>query len=116
MNYEYIIATSDWHLTRKRPVSRIDKMYFEHGLAKVLQIVNLSNEYKAPIIIGGDIYDSLDVTPYMINTLIDSFAICEQPVYAVAGQHDMDHRQLIRTCPYMTLVKAESIEHLTHRP
>jgi DNA repair exonuclease SbcCD nuclease subunit len=113
---KYLVASSDWHLSRKCPVSRIDgKLYFLHGIAKVEHLVDIANKYKAPLIVAGDIWDTLDVTPLMINTLSDVLRGCEHGVFSVAGQHDQDHRLLIRTCPYLTLARTGAISHLDRR-
>ena len=116
MEYEFIVASADWHLAKRTPISRIDKLYFQHGLSKVVQLVSIANEYDAPLLVGGDIYDSIDATPYMINSLTSALRACENGVYAVAGQHDQDHRLLNKNCPYISLIEANVIQHMNHRP
>lgn len=112
--HKYIIGTADWHLSRNTPVSRTDTDYFQTALEKIKYIVELSKERDAPICIAGDIFDTIRVTPYMINEL--SSLLKEAPgVYTVAGQHDMENRNLSSACAYKTLEETGAIKHLTYK-
>lgn len=105
-----IIATADWHLSKTTPISRTDADYYQSCLDKVEQIVNYAKEYDAIICIAGDIFDNLKVTPYMINSLYEKLQGIR--AFSVAGQHDMEYRNVTDSCAYSTLVKLGCIMHL----
>ena len=106
----HLIATADWHLSKTTPISRTDEDYFATCISKVRQIIQFRNEVAGTICIAGDIFDNLRVTPYMINVLTG--VLKGQPIYAVAGQHDMEYRNLTDACAYKTLVLNKVIHHL----
>lgn len=106
-----IIATADWHLTRTTPISRTDPDYFQTGLDKVRQIVEYAKKYNAIICVAGDIFDNLKVTPYMINKVYE--VLQDMRVYSVAGQHDMEYRNITASCAYATLVELGCLTHVS---
>ena len=106
----HLIATADWHLSKTTPISRTDEDYFATGIDKVKQIVEYRKKYAATICIAGDIFDNLRVTPYMINVLAD--VLKGQSVVSVAGQHDMEYRNITDACAYKTLVTIDILQHL----
>ena len=105
-----IIATADWHLSKTTPISRTDTDYFQTCLDKVQQIVDYAKKFDAIICVAGDIFDNLRVTPYMINRLYEILQGVR--VFSVAGQHDMEYRNLTDSCAYSTLRKLGCITHL----
>lgn len=105
-----LIATADWHLSKTTPVSRTDPDYFETCIQKVRQIIELQNSKEAVLCIAGDIFDNLRVTPYMINVLMNTLK--GQKVFTVAGQHDMEYRNVTDACAYTTLVQSRMVTHL----
>lgn len=108
-----LIATADWHLTKTTPISRTDVDYYQTCLDKVQQIVDYAQQHEAVICVAGDIFDNLKVTPYMINKL---YAILKDVyVFSVAGQHDMEYRNITESCAYKTLIDLEVIYHLTKK-
>lgn len=106
-----IIATADWHLSKSTPISRTDPDYFQTGLDKIQQVANYARKYKAVICVAGDIFDNLRVTPYMINKVYE--ALQGIFVFSVAGQHDMEYRNITEACAYSTLVELSCIRHLS---
>lgn len=105
-----IIAAADWHLSKTTPISRTDEDYFATGIDKVKQIVQFRKDCAGTICVAGDIFDNLRVTPYMINVLTG--VLKDQSIYTVAGQHDMEYRNLTDACAYTTLVMNGTVEHL----
>ncbi len=113
----YIVASSDWHLTKRVPMSRIDKMYSLHLEVKVHQILEHAEKINAAVAIPGDIFDSYDSPTYgMTNNLIDIFNTYDVLVYVVAGQHDMQNRMIANSCAYSTLIKSSVVTHVGDRP
>lgn len=108
--YKRIICSADWHLSRSTPISRIDTDYFQTSLDKVKQLVLLAKKYEACLFVAGDIFDSMRVTPYMINALTE--VLKGVKVYTVAGQHDMEYRNLSDACAYNTLRNTGAIHHV----
>lgn len=105
-----LIATADWHLSKTTPVSRTDTDYFDTCMQKVRQIIELQNDTNAILCIAGDIFDNLRVTPYMINVLMG--VLQGHEVWTVAGQHDMEYRNVTDACAYTTLVQSKTVRHL----
>lgn len=105
-----LIATADWHLSKTTPVSRTDTDYFDTCMQKVRQIIELQNDTNATLCIAGDIFDNLRVTPYMINVLMG--VLQGHEVWTIAGQHDMEYRNVTDACAYTTLVQSKTVRHL----
>lgn len=105
-----LIATADWHLSKSTPISRTDPDYFATCMQKVRQITKLQDETGATLCIAGDIFDNLRVTPYMINVLAG--VLKGRSVWTVAGQHDMEYRNITDACAYTTLVQSKTIQHI----
>lgn len=106
------ILCSDIHLSENPPAARsVEKSWLDVARRQLEQVADLSKQYKAPIIIAGDLYDKWNPSPSLIN-----FAIENLPpnVYAIPGQHDLRfHRYKDIDCSaYWTLVKAKAITHL----
>jgi len=90
-----IIATSDWHLRRPRPVARTDEDFMGALLKKVRFVINLAREEDAILALAGDLFDSARATivPYeIVAQLINLFRGYDKLLLA-AGQHDMRYHQ-----------------------
>ena len=112
------IFCADIHLSLKPPVWRsAEPDWFAAQARPLLEIQELQNEYKCPVICAGDIFDRYRKTadgwnapPELIN-----FAINYLPdMHAIPGQHDLPNHQYddIERSAYWTLVKAGKINNM----
>ncbi len=109
------VCCSDIHLSLKPPIARSKEKSWLGCLAYgLLQINELCQKHKAPLIIAGDIFDRWNMPAELINWAIDQFP---QPTYAVPGNHDLPMHQedLIHRSAYSTLVQAGSIRQLSYK-
>ena len=103
------ILTSDIHLSHKPPVARSSEDDWYAAMARTLdQVLDISNEHTAPLIIAGDLFDRWNSQPELINFAIGSFRAFQHGVYAIPGQHDLPYHDYteIHKSAYYTLVKA----------
>jgi DNA repair exonuclease SbcCD nuclease subunit len=88
------IFTADWHLRDKAPRCRKDEDW--HGFQRelLIWIVNKVNENNCDLIIGGDIFDSPNVSAYLLNMVIRELSKINQHVYFMAGNHDLPYHAI----------------------
>lgn len=106
------IATSDWHFWHVAPVWRSNEPNWLEAMARQLrQIIKESYRMNVPILNSGDIFDHFNPTPETINFLMNEL---KNPIYAVPGQHDLEHHILgnIRKTGFCTLLEGG---HLIYR-
>jgi hypothetical protein len=99
------IACSDLHLSHKPPVARSAEPNWYNAMKRGLQeLKDVKQKFHCPIIYAGDIFDTWNVCPELIN-----FAIKNLPSgYSIPGQHDLpnhDYDQAKRSA-YATLCYA----------
>ena len=113
--YENVIAIlcADLHLTIKPPIWRSAEPNWLEAQANPLdEIQCLQNKYNGcPILCAGDIFDSWNCSPELINWVIECLP---DNMYCIPGQHDLPLHQYedIHKSAYWTLVVAEKIENL----
>lgn len=100
------IACSDIHLSLKPPVARAEEEDWMKVQERVLdQVAELSEEYIAPILCAGDVFDRWNSPPELINWAIDKMPY----IHAIPGQHDLPlhNLDLINKSAYSTMTKFE---------
>ena len=103
------VLCSDIHLSHKPPVARSSEDDWYAAMARTLdQVLDISNEHTAPLIIAGDLFDRWNSQPELINFAMGSFRAFQHGVYAIPGQHDLPYHDYteIHKSAYYTLVKA----------
>lgn len=99
------ILSSDIHLSHYPPVSRsVEQNWYEAMLRQLVELESLSMKYDAPVIYGGDVFNSWDNPAELVN-----FAIAHLPKgYAIPGQHDLKHHRIedIKRTSFWTLVES----------
>jgi len=82
------VACADLHFTDKTPKNRTDN-YLDSQLMKFTQILEYAEGEGAPLLIAGDVFDSVKV-PYKITKLImDTIGFYNVQIFATFGQHDL---------------------------
>ena len=107
------VLASDLHFSHVQPVARAEPSWYEAQGRYIKQLSDRADDYDAPIIVAGDIFDRwkpVSSPPELINFLLDTLPT----IYAICGQHDCpDHRYDQRhRSPYGTLVRAGKIHDL----
>ena len=106
------IATSDWHVRASSPKYRVDE-YSESILNKIGFIVRTANKNNCPILVAGDIFHNIRVGTRIINKLTRVLKKCKNPIYAVPGQHDLEHHaEDLTPTPFLSLIHSDVITHL----
>lgn len=105
------ILCGDLHLSHSPPTSRSGQKDWYRVMEFALdQIADLSQQYSAPIVCAGDVFDRWNSPPELIN-----FALANlPPMFAIPGQHDLPWHGLgeVHRSAYETLVRAEVITPL----
>lgn len=106
-----LLAGSDFHFSDVRPRCRVDNWYETQRL-KAEWVVQQINEYKAPLFVAGDFFDTGKVSPYLTSMLINIFSKAEYPIYAVAGNHEMPYHNInhLSESSYNVLMEAGVIK------
>ena len=108
------ILCSDLHLSLTAPVARTAEPDWLAAQGRVLKQVRLLQElaFDVPVIYAGDVFDRWNVSPELINWVIDNLP----HGYAIPGQHDLPLHQYedVNRSAYWTLVKAGVIEDLEY--
>lgn len=94
---------TDTHHTGVNPKSRKDN-FFETTLLKVKEVAEISDKENVDIVIHcGDLTN----TPYLTNNITgrigETYKLFKQPVYIVAGNHDLGEGNDIKNLPNTTL-------------
>lgn len=82
------IATADLHLRDDIPEKRIDD-YEVAQWRKLGHLIARSKVLNAPILIAGDIFHKHQPSMLLLRKTINFFKMAGQPIYAIAGQHDI---------------------------
>jgi DNA repair exonuclease SbcCD nuclease subunit len=107
------ILTSDWHLSLKPPKARaVEPSWFGAMKRPLDEIRMISQHYKCPIFVAGDILHHYNEPAELINWIIQQLEGLN--IYLICGQHDlsMHNYEDIQKSAYWTLVKAEVLKHL----
>jgi Calcineurin-like phosphoesterase len=107
------IACADLHLSHQPPLARsVEKDWYKCMARQLRQLKEIQQDYDAPIICAGDVFDKWNSPPELIN-----FAIQELPfMYCIPGQHDLPLHRLddIKKSAYWTLFQAGKIKDLNY--
>ncbi len=92
-----VCISGDWHIRSKPPQSRMDKDYLQSIFDKTNQIYNAARKYNCRMIIQpGDMFDTSEVSDYVIRCLIIHMSKLEGlPIYTIPGQHDLRYHSKI---------------------
>lgn len=92
MKWDALIIT-DLHVYGKNPLCRLDDLV-ETQFEKMMEISDVSNELKIPVICAGDITNSPYVS-YSITTILSNwFQTFQHGFYYILGQHDIVNHEL----------------------
>jgi predicted phosphodiesterase len=112
-----IIHFTDPHYKDKAPITRTDD-YAKALIDKTLKISKLAKKVKAKAVFcGGDVFDvkdSIKISYWLTNTLIQVFKEFPCPVYSLIGNHDITYDRLdtIGKQPLGTLFESGALKHL----
>lgn len=102
------VLCGDIHLSAKPPVFRSNESDWYATQAGYLeQLRNLAQEFSAPIVCSGDVFDRWNSSAELINFALKHFPDC----YAVPGQHDLPYHAYkdLHRSAFWTLVEAKKI-------
>jgi DNA repair exonuclease SbcCD nuclease subunit len=85
------ICTADWHLRATRPRCRIDENWIETQMLALSQLVKISREKDAPIIVVGDLFHSNSDTSFECISMVQKLADVLGELYILAGNHDLPY-------------------------
>jgi predicted phosphodiesterase len=88
-----ILIVGDTHFSGKNPVGRLDDIV-NTQYQKLIQIVELSNKYDAPIIHTGDIFNVSILANSILTRIGSILEKLKYPLYFVWGNHDLMYHSL----------------------
>lgn len=84
------IHTGDIHLTEHKPIARVDEPDWFEAQTRVLDYVNtVCSKFEAPLIVGGDMFDRVDVSHTFLNRL---YRHRNRDCYAIVGNHEQPNK------------------------
>lgn len=85
------IISADWHIRATMPRCRKDKDWIETQRNALGQIVKISKEKSAPVIVVGDIFHSNIDTSFECIQMVQQTADKLGELYILAGNHDLPY-------------------------
>jgi len=79
---------TDTHISGKNPLCRTDDLT-SLQFDKLIKLVKISNEYEAPIICAGDVFEQPNVSYSIYSKLASILSKCVNGFYTVFGNHDL---------------------------
>jgi DNA repair exonuclease SbcCD nuclease subunit len=112
------VITSDWHLRSTRPRCRLDECWIETQRMALAHVASYAGQYKADVIVIGDIFHSTNETTNEVIGLVQEFALLlketDCKLYILAGNHDLPQHNLdnIYRSAFQILLNSKNIFHL----
>jgi UDP-2,3-diacylglucosamine pyrophosphatase LpxH len=103
------LVVSDVHLSFTPPTLHVDNPdWFDHIGRNFEWLFEQATKYNVPILIAGDIFDKAISDSRLLSFVISLFSKTPQPIYAVAGNHDLPFHSIdrIEESGYAVLMKA----------
>lgn len=85
------ICTADWHIRATRPRCRIDEDWIQTQRQALAQIVKISKEKKAPVMVVGDLFHSNSDVSFECIQMVQQMADELGELYILAGNHDLPY-------------------------
>lgn len=91
-----LVICSDLHLRSDVPRCRDESEFHQAMLDKLVQIKNVVNKNKCPLVVAGDIGHKpvKTWTVWLLQKVISVFSEFEYPIYAIPGQHDLPNHSM----------------------
>ena len=86
-----LIVTADWHIRATKPRCRIDEDWIQTQQKALNQIVQISNEKKAPVFVVGDLFHSNSDTSFQCIQMVQQIADKLGELYVLCGNHDLPY-------------------------
>lgn len=86
-----LIVTADWHIRATRPRCRVDEDWIQTQQKALNQIVQISNEKKAPVFVVGDLFHSNSDTSFQCIQIVQQMADQLGELYVLCGNHDLPY-------------------------
>lgn len=105
------LLTADWHLRGERPRCRMDADWVDSQRQDIRWVVSTANDFRVPLVLVGDIFHLPRVATEVVNMLISELALAENPVYILAGNHDLPYHSYdhVEKCSFGTLRQMPNI-------
>lgn len=85
------ICSADWHIRATRPRCRIDEDWIQTQRQALAQIVKISKEKKAPVMVVGDLFHSNSDVSFECIQMVQQMADELGELYILAGNHDLPY-------------------------
>ena len=85
------ICTADWHIRATKPRCRIDSDWIGTQRQALNQIVKISRNKKAPVMVVGDLFHSNSDTSFECIQMVQQMADELGELYILAGNHDLPY-------------------------
>ena len=87
------IYVTDLHISGRNPLCRLDDLTSTQ-FNKLIQLVNISNELKVPIICGADVFEQPNIAYSVYSQTASILSKCEHGFYTIFGNHDLQYHSL----------------------
>ena len=88
-----ILICGDTHFSGKNPIGRLDDIV-DAQYQKLIQIVELSNKYDAPIVHTGDVFNVSILANSILTRIGSILEKLNHPLYFIWGNHDLMYHSL----------------------
>lgn len=106
-----LIITADWHIRATRPRCRVDNDWIETQRKALSQVLKISKEKKAPVIVVGDLFHSNSDVSFECIQMVQKMADELGELYILAGNHDLPYHssENIEKSAIGVLLKSQNI-------
>lgn len=108
-----VIYITDPHISGKNPICRLDDLTTTQFI-KLRKVIKKSNELGIPIINGGDLTDSPNISYSTYTKLANILKQCKHGFYTVYGNHDLQYHTLETTDSVALGALIESVPTIKH--
>lgn len=112
MIFKNLLFVGDPHFTTRKPYRRLDN-YVQTIFNKFEQVIQLSNEKQAPILVLGDFFHEEDENDLaFINKLINLLKTAQYPIYSLKGNHDLKEHCLTNDTTFSLFINIGLIQEI----
>jgi predicted phosphodiesterase len=110
LTFKNLLFVGDPHFSSKKPRRRLDN-YTQTIFDKFEQVIQLSNQLNAPILVLGDFFNEEDENNLVfLNQLVLLLKKANYPIYSLKGNHDLKEHYLTDDTTFSLLVNMGLIQ------
>jgi DNA repair exonuclease SbcCD nuclease subunit len=108
-----IMYVTDLHFSGKNPICRLDNLV-EVQFDKFRDLIAISNKNEMPIVCGGDVFESPNVSYSIFTRVANILKKCKYGFYTIYGNHDLQFHTMDSSKSVALGALIESVSKVKH--